>query len=409
MSARPLIPARSVRQAALGYEAPQYDTRAEISELSAGVVIAVYPVDHPANPMGQMLVDVQLNHGLPLLQRVPVGTFYVHQETAIATPRSSDRQPYTPKARNRIEGCVRDLRAGTKVLVGFVNANLRAPVVVCALPFNLQDAGAFPVARQAVDRFDDDGKLLAMTEVSSAHALMSEYPRAVDTYNGTRLERDNRGNLHVQTTNDQESVFPGDNGIPAAPKPEGNIGFSTRGARRGIQGRITGEHPTTGETNSDGSIRDETANAKIGNLIARLRSKVGRYYVSTRGSGDARVYLENDDRSYLALKGGAAEMHGDGKGVIDADDVRLGNASAPYEIVLWPQLNELMDLLTQIFDAHGHTEVTSGSSVSGPPDAFQNAIWMARGDECKADHVKSVKDQGATPSPQDDPNGEGGG
>jgi hypothetical protein len=234
---------------------------------------------------------------------------------------------------------------------------------------------------------------------------MAEYPCAVDTYNGTRIERDNRGNLHVQTTIDHAPVFPGHNGIPASPDPQGNIGLSTRGAAEGRVGITTGKHPETGEAGA-GSIRLETAEATVGNLIARLRSETGRFWASTRNSGDGRLYLEDKERSYLACRAnGNAEVHGDTKAVLDADDVRLGNESAPYEIVLWPQLNVLMLLLTALFDAHVHTGVQRGGSVTDAPTTKQNPIWSGQGDQCKADHVKSVKTEGATPHVEDDPDG----
>lgn len=405
----PLIHVGDIRQAGLGREEPEHDEREQMFETVVGVVTAVYPIDHPKNSMGQTCVDVLHSEGLAPWRMVPLGAAHAHGETDVAIPFSRRRQPYAAKARNQMEGAVYDVRPGTRVLVGFPTGDLRAPVIVGTLKFNRQGEGGFPREQAGVDRFDDDGKLLAMAATSPLDSARSEYPRAVDTYNGTRLERDNRGNFHVQTTNDRASVFPGHNGIPAAPAPEGNIGMSTRGARRGIQGRITGKHPTTGETNDDGSIRDETAGAKIGNLIRRAISTIGQIYDSTRGSGDGRMYFEDKERSYVSLTAdGKAEVHADSRVTLDSDEVCLGNASPPYHAVLWEPLDEIITQLCEVFDLHAHSEVTSGNSVSGPPTTFQGSIWQIRRTECESDHVRLVKDEGATPHTRDDPNGEGG-
>ncbi len=399
---RPLIPLASVIQAGLGREEPEYDDRDGIAEEVVGVITAVYPIDHPENGLGQTLVDVQVGHLLPAWKRVPLGATHAHGETERYVENSRRRQPYDPKERNQMEGAVYDVRPGTRVLVRFPSKDLRSPTIVGILKYNRQGKGGFPAEKQGVDRWKD-GKLLDMVEVNPLDSARAEYPRAVDTYNGTRLERDNRGNFSVQTTIDRASVFPGHNGIPAAPDPEGNIALSTRGARVGNVGITTGKHPLT-DDDSRGSIRFETAKALVGDLIARLRSGSGRFFVSTKGSDDGRVFLVDKDGDYVALRAnGNAELHGESKAVLDSDDVRLGHDGAPYEIVLWPQLDIIMTQLCNVFDSHGHTEVESGSSVSGPPNNFQTVIWERQREDCRADGVKADKSPSASPEQEEDP------
>lgn len=402
---RSLIPAHGVKTAGMGREEPQYDPRQRINETVVAVVARVYPVGHPDNELGQTAADLVFSHSLPPALRVPLSGDHAHQETGIATPDSANRQPYAPKGKNRIEGRAADVRPGTKVLVTFINGDLRSPVIIGKLRFNEQgDGGKAELA--TIDVFGTNGKQLDLSVINPLDSAMAEYPRDIDGLNGSRRVIDNRGNYHIQTSDDVDPVFPGHNGIPAAPKPEGNYGVSTRGARVGNIGLLTGKSDVTGQ-DSRGTIRLETAKALVGDLIARLHSKSGRLFISTEGSDAGTVYVQDKQGSYVALRAnGVAEMHGETKGVIDADDVRLGHANAPFEIVLWPQLDEIVTDLCSVFDGHGHTEVESGNSVSGPPNNFQSIVWLRRRTECRADGVYADKSPSASPEKETDPDGD---
>ncbi|MGH7859772.1 MAG: hypothetical protein ACREQY_20785, partial [Candidatus Binatia bacterium] len=300
----PLIDPATVRESGLGVLREQRDVRNQTVEGTRGVVIRVYPVGHPENRLGQTLVDVHLSYLLPILKGVPVALSHAHQETPVATPRTKFRQPYPPKARNRMEGEASDLRPGTFVWVQFMNADLREPIVTAVMPYNRQGEEPFPVEKQVTFRFAGADDVEAV-ECFPLNSSMEEYPRSVRVYNGTRREIDNRGNLLYQTTIDREPVFLGDNGIPAAPLPEGSEVHSTKGARLGNQGRFTGRHPVTGETNEHGSIVDESLEALIGSHIRRiLANEVGNYVREIVGNAVGKSTItvkENGDGSYSAL------------------------------------------------------------------------------------------------------------
>lgn len=404
---RPLIAIADVRQSGMPRVTAEHDDTADrLFETVLGVVVDVYPIDHPQNDMGQMLVDVQPLHWAPMLRRVPLAVGYAHGETHVATANTRDRQPYAPKARNQMDGTTYDVRPGTRVQVAFISGDLAAPIVVGIVKFNRQGELDAPTERQGIDRFGDDGHF-AMVEGNPLDSAMSEYPRHRDTYNGTSREVDNRGNYTVQTSTDQEPVHPGHNGIDTSPDPQGNILHSSRGAKVGRQGRLTGKHPITGEA-GDGTIRDETLGATKGSWVARLASTIGRLWFSTRGSGDGRVYLENDDRSYVSLKGETASLHAKAKAFLDAAEVCLGNADPQYHAVLWEPLREMLFTFITDYDGHMHTGVESGSDNSGPPAIGFLPKWLLQfqlGTTFESDHVRLVKSEAASPTFETDPDG----
>ena len=404
---RPLLEVGSIRQAGLGIEAPELDDSAVMHESVVAVVVGVYPIGHPENTYGQMLVDVQPIHQHAVWKKIPVATGYAHGETAKAVPNSRRRQPYDPKPRNQMEGVSYDLRPGTRVKIGYPSGDRYAPMVIGCLKFMQQGSQEAPVEQMGADYVDDTGHF-AMRAVRPLDSDMETYPRARDFFNGSGFERDNRGNIHFQTTTDRDPVFPGHNDVPKSPAPQGNFSVSTRGAAMGRQGRVTGKHPITGEA-GDGSIRDETIDATNGCYIARLRSKKGRYWVSTRGSDDGRVYLEDKERSYVAMRAnGVADLYGAQKAVMNAAKVCLGNDDPQYHAILWEKLNEWMDLMIQFYDAHTHTEVQTGDGTSGPPSIGIRTFWQTlylSGDAYKSDNVKLVKAEGPTPHHESDPDG----
>ncbi len=417
---RPLLDADTLVQAALGAAMEALPIGPRTMDGVKAVVVNVYPVGHSENRLGQTLVDVQPLTDMPMLPRVPICLPHAHQETMEALEHTARRQPFAPKARNRMEGSARDLRPGTMVWVQFLGGSLHDPVVVSTMKYGQQGAGAFPLERQVVDRIQDDGSLVdeethpldSAIDRSDPDHVTSSYPRSADVYNGVRVEVDNRGNRYVQTSIDRDPVFPGHNGIPASPAPEGNYGVSTRGARVGHQVFTSGRHPRFPDEPSqgrqgrrtidadDGTIRDSTRSS-IGNLIQRLRSTVGRYYLSTKGSGDGGVYLEDAHDNYFALIDGGAELHGAEQVVLDSAAVKLGSGEAALHAVLWEQLVECLQALVDIYDQHTHP-----TAVPGPPSVptqKQGSTFAGQKETFKSEVVTLDKDAAASPSPQDDP------
>ncbi|MGH7855835.1 MAG: hypothetical protein ACREQY_00780, partial [Candidatus Binatia bacterium] len=160
--------------------------------------------------------------------------------------------------------------------------------------------------------------------------------------------------------------------------------------------------------NVDGTVRDQVEST-IGNLIKRVKSAVGRFWVSTAGSGDGRLYIETGEegaeRNYLSLDSlqRIAEMHGIEKAVLDSALVKLGNRDAPDNIVLWPQLDVVLQLILQAHDGHGHTNVQNGGGTSGPPTVMLKPIWIAEGPECRSDVAFALKSPAPDPEYQTDP------
>jgi hypothetical protein len=406
-----------VRQTGLGRvveEMPLQGT-GRTHDIVKAVVVKAYPVGHPENLMGQTLYDVQPLEDLPIFQRIVAATPYAHEETEIAVPWSRHRQPYAPRARSRMEGSVRDYRPGTFVLLQFLDGDFYEPVIIAAMKFGRQGAAGALVERVAVDDFDENGLTARQEYPLDSH--VNGYPRATDGYNGTRWVIDNRGNWRLQTCVDRAPIFPGHNGIPASPDPEGKLILSTRGAKVGTLAFVTGKHPTAEEdadspgrqmrrtvSATDGTIRDATA-SDIGNMIRRLRSAVGRIWESTRESGDGRYYVERED-GYLALTSGRAELHCDDMVVLDGPKIRLGGAEAPYEITLWPQLIDLLDALAQVFDTHTHSYLPGpggATQTAVPTQADQASTVSSMKDACKAAEVMADQTPPTNPTWQMDP------
>jgi hypothetical protein len=409
MTVYPLIDPDDVYQTGLGTPMRQPPVHRRAVDGVKAVVIRVFPVGHPENRLGQTLVDAQPMAELPMLFRVPVCLPHAHQETEVALPRSPRRQPYDPKKVNRIEGSARDLRPGTYVWIQFLGGSLHDPVVVATMKPNRQ--GERPGERQCVDRIGTDGAL-ARAEVVPLDSDLEEYPRSVDVFNGCRDEIDNRGNRYIQTSTDRDPVHPGHNGIPRSPDPQGNYGVSTRGAVDGHISFTSGKDPDTGDDSRgrhvrrsvdalDGSIRDSTRST-IGNIIRGLRSGSGRIWESTRGSGDGRIYHEDNQDNYLAL-GPRAELHSEEAAVLDGPEVHLGHYGAEYGVVLWPQLVEVLAAIFVIFDEHRHDGVETGDGTTAPPTTQQSPTWISRADECRSNVVTADKDPSPNPTFQDDP------
>jgi len=410
----PLIAIDDVRQAGLGRRVEQRPATRQTFESVKGVVTAVYPPDHPDNRLGQTLVDVQPLADLPQLFRVPLGAAHAHRDTDPAAPASARRQPFAARARNTIEGSVRDVRPGTYVWIQFAHGGLYDPVAVVAMQPRQTDArpGA---AAEFVDTVTQAGDV-EWTALSPLQAGRQEYPRALEVYNGVRVLVDNRGNRIVQTSCDRVPVWPGHNGIPKSPAPQGSYLVSTRGAVVGHLVLVTGKHPRTGEASrgrqgrlvleaEDGTIRDETRDAGKGSFIRRLRSTVGRLWESTKGSDDGRCYREAADGSYEALGDGVAELYGDREAVVQATEVYLGGPSAGGNAVTHAELADAVGQILQLIDTHTHTGVQTGAGTSGTPIVPLSPLWNGLSETFKAQNVHLDTANSPQARRQDDPDG----
>jgi len=389
-----------------------------------GCVIAVYPVGHESNPSGQTLVDVQPSNGLPVLYRVASARGHAHEETEKQAPRSNRRNVTEPKERNRMEGSSSDVRPGTFVWVTFLGGKVTQPVITATLGFNQQEdrvkeEGTYS---PSVDRIEADGTVKAGS-TRPLDSGMSDYPRSVTSYNGCRDEVDNRGSRYIQTSTDRKPVWKESNQIKDTPDPEGNYGVSTRGAvvgnirfttgraekkesdgqggvrtfaAEGDDEKHTGRMERVAMQADDGTIRDET-DSKVGAIVHKSS---GRAWTKA-----ASVYMEGN-RAYVKLTGDA-DIYGD-TGTMNNGTVKLGGPGMSDEIVLWPQLCDLLESLFAIFDAHTHeyipgtedpvqtkkTETPQGPTFSGGKESFKAGDVFAG--------------QSASPSAKhaDDPDGE---
>lgn len=416
----PLIRHTDVHTSALGEPTAQMPAGVRTYEPTKAVVMRVYPPGHPQNRLGQTLVDLQPLADLPMLFKVPVCLSYAHAETEPVDEtgpyQTTRRQAYAAKPRNRVEGSSYDLRQGTYVWVQFLGGSLHDPVVVATMKPNRQD-GDFPAVRQRVDRINAEGAL-APRKVVPLDADVAEYPRHRDAYNGVSVEIDNEGSYHIDTSTDRQPVFPGDGDIPASPEPKGNYGVSTRGARVGHQVFTTGKDPDTDDASAgrhvrqslaatDGTIRDETRSTR-GDIIHLAKEGLGRLWNAAKGSAGWH-YLEDRVRSYLDLNGqGTATLHGKSKAVLDAPSVHLGSQSAGDNVVLWPQLNDLLQQIWLKIDTHVHVGVQTGAGQTGiplPAPLPFAAQWATGAPDCRSDVVFAEKSSGSSPNPREDPDG----
>lgn len=407
---RSLIDPLSVRQSGLGRTFEELPTTVRMNEATRGVVIAVYPPGHPENPdLGQTLVDVQPTDGDRILYKVPLCTPHAHQDTPVEAPFSSQRQPYAPRARHRLEGSSRDVRWGSFVLVTYLGGLASEPIAIAGMRFDQRAHPAPEADREFLDDLDGDG--VVDRDGQGLDADLAQYPRWIERYNGVTWLVDNRGNVRIQT-GARERVFPGHGGIPASGDPQGNVVVSTRGTPDGRLAFISGDHPRAKESSdarqrrtvlggTHGAIRDETRDAANGSWSARLRSKIGRFFASTRGSDDGRVYLEGPGRGYLAVTEDRTELHGD-KAVLDGE-VYLGHANASGNAVTHAELDQAIQMILQQIDLHTHTGVETGEGTSGPPSAPITPIYLPLAETFKAQGVHLDPTHSASPSFQEDP------
>jgi hypothetical protein len=410
-----LIDPDGVRQSGLGDVVPQQPVTTRVNELVKATVLRVYPIGHPANRLGQTVVDLEPLEDLPVLHHVPSALGHAHQETDREAPDSVRRQPYDPKVKNRIDGVSHDVRPGTQVWVQFQGGSLYDPVIVGVANFNGGDGNG---ERLHVDRYGDDGEPEDDGDGGAGlDSDMGAYPRSVTRFNGAHRVIDNRGNVYVRTSTDREPVFPGHNGIDAVPTPQGNYGVSTRGAMVGNVGVDTGKAAGAGDDETsvgrmwrrshgaeDGSIVDETRDSKIGSIIKRIKSTVGRLWFSTEGSGDGRVYLENAKRHYVAMDDDGAEVHGK-RVVLDGDNIYLGSGEVASNVVTHQELDLVVVQIMSMVDRHVHSGVETGEGISGPPTpaTLFELAWSTSAQQCKAEGVFIAPSHTASPEPQDDP------
>jgi hypothetical protein len=370
-------------------------------------VTAVYPVGHTGNASGQTVCDVLPSGGLPTMYRVPIAHGHAHEETETAAPLTPRRNPNDPKPRNRMQGSSFDVRPGTFVWVTFLGGSIFSPVITATLGYDQKTKGDEPgVYAPSVDTIGEDGSVTAETR-TPFDSHMRDYPRRVESYNGCRDEVDNTGSRYIQTSTDREPVFKAHNDIEDSPTPAGNYGVSTRGSvvgnirfttgrapasdgNGGVQARSGDDEAHVGRMErvaiqaDDGTIRDET-DSKVGAIVHKSSG-----IAWTKG---ASVYMEGN-RAYLKLTGDA-DVYGD-TGVMNNGTVKLGGPGMSDEIVLWPQLCQVLDAVFKAIDAHIHDGVTSGPDTTGNPVTPVSPIFDGGKDSFKAADV--LAGQSASPS-----------
>jgi hypothetical protein len=107
------------------------------------------------------------------------------------------------------------------------------------------------------------------------------------------------------------------------------------------------------------------------------------------------------DRAYVKLTGDA-DIYGD-TGTINTGTVKLGGPGMGDEIVLWPQLCQVIEALCQLYDQHRHGGVQSGTSFTDAPIAKQTPIFEAGKDSFKAADVLAGPSASPQSAAQDDP------
>jgi len=435
--AYPLINPRSVQQCGMGVPDIEKPATSQTLVGTKASVVRVYPVGHKGNPSGQLLADVIPLRTYPLLYGVPVVHMGAHEETDQATAFSTNRNATDPKPRNKMQGAASDLRPGTLVWVTFLGGSLLEPIITATFGFDQGgDKGTqADTYAPSVDVVQPDGTVKpdtrrpldsAMSEDDQGN-VTSDYPKHVSSYYGEREEVANTGSRFIQTSTDREPVWTGAHDIPAAPKPAGNYGVSTRGAVVGnvrfttgravstdSQGRVAvrsgddeshvGRQERASLNADDGTIRDDTA-SKIGNIIARIRSG-GRYYVSARGGKDGVIYHEAAGGAYTLLDGNA-DIYAD-TATLNSSTVKLGGPGMGDEIVLWPQLVQVLATLCKEFDTHLHTGVQTGTGSTNTAKASgfdQSSILSSGENSFKASDVFAGQSASPQANKQDDPDG----
>ncbi|HXF76358.1 MAG TPA: hypothetical protein VNN13_09725 [Methylomirabilota bacterium] len=350
-----------------------------------GVVVNVLPPDSEDNGQGQLLCDVRLVDDGYTLFHVAVLSPAFHQDTDPERPMA--RQAVPSRSRNIYDGESFSPQVGDIVLVQFIGPpgpNREAVITgffgvsMQSLPHGRRSGkdNIFPREAQAVTVFDQDGHPIEEFR-SRLHATESEQPRYTRIQNGSAFEIDNRGNINLQSTINREPIqkeryshysFTSLKPTDPTPPPEGNIMLSTRGARRGNIGLVTGKIETTrltrpliameagvervheivirdevDEANEEGNILLQTTGAKIGDILAAVRAK------------------ENNQK-------------------IGNGFVRLGTADAVHPAVLG---DYLLDWIVRQVLTHRHTGVERGDGMTDPPimtepDILSDLVGVAR-------------------------------
>lgn len=298
-----------------GFRDPQSHAHPEesINWPVKGVIAAVYPSDHLNNGNGQMLCDVSLCDYDYTVFKVPVLSPSFHQDTN-ADNNTLARQRAKPRARNIFDGEFWTPSVGTICIMVFVgppgpqrSAYIigYAPVANQSLPHpNREKADKiYPREAQAVTVIKDGQPTEEFR--SRLHPTDAETPRRTMIQNGTAREIDNRGNYNVQTTINKEPIERErynnynykDPDITKTPDPEGNVVFSSRGAKKGNIAFVTGRlkvkpNKEIGEeieeTNEEGNHLRHSSFAEQGNITDDLRdAKQGSYSLFT-GKGNAK-------------------------------------------------------------------------------------------------------------------------
>ena len=341
-----------------------------------GSIIAVYPTDDENHSQGQVLCDVVCFDMERTLLRVPVLSPAFHQDTDPSDLRG--RQNLPPRERNIYDGEGWIPAVGTLCVVMWVGRPPNAePFISHFIPTNFQSLphpgrrkNIFPREAQAVTKFNSKGE--PEEELSSRlQPTEAEAPRYVRVQNGSAFEIDNRGNVTLQATINKEPIrkerYSGYHYekpmVETTPEPEGNVVLSTRGAKRGNIGLITGrlKSPSKSlivfqdgeqhvvpidETNEEGSILLKTVGAGQGDIDLEVRT-VNRQTGEVMGSGV----------------------------------VHLGSRTADHPAVLG---DRLLKWIADKLMSHTHGNVRPGGGRTGPPsltapDILSRMVFVEKG------------------------------
>jgi len=407
-----------------------------------GVVVNVLATDDPNNGQGQTLCDVSLIDYNYTLFRLQVFSPHFHQDTRPDAQLS--RQRAASRTRDIYDGESWTPRVGSICLVQFIGApgpqrdaviTAFGPVSNQALPHVNRDSdeSIYPREAQAVTVFDAAGNPKEEFR-SRLQPTQSESPRYTRVQNGSALEIDNRGNVNVQTTIAREPIEQeiyddykyGVARIETTPDPEGNIVLSTRGAKRGNIGLVTGKIATQRKTMQIVGANGEAVREIV--LVEELeeQSEEGNVHISTKSAKQGKVTIttqESENGTILIIDKGETSIKFDGEGNLEVDapeDVtvkakgnitaeadgnidanadgniaakaggnatiecggiaRVGTSGASHPVVLGDDLL-LWIITTLIF--HFHFGVENGRSVTGPsnilpPDILSGTVFVSK-------------------------------
>lgn len=375
------------------------------------VVVNVLATDDPNNLQGETLCDVQIIDGGYFLPRVAIYASSFHVDT---DPDDDvlGRQNRAMRQRNIYNGESWTPEVGSICIVMFIGPpgpNREAaimgfcPVSNQSLPHaeRKESENIFPKEAQAVTVFDPLTGDLKDEYRSRMQPTQKESPRYTRMQNGAAFEIDNRGNINLQSSNNREPIEREvyDNydyksaRIDKTPDPEGNIVLSTRGAKKGNIGLVTGKTESVRKTlpifNAEGGVETEIVlteellepNDEGNVLISTSGALQGRVKITTEETEDGVIVIIDKAGSTVTLAAnGNIIISAASNAIVSAGGLALIGAAGATHPAMWGDVF-LLWVLTNVMP-HFHVGVQSGNSVSGPssiipPLCFSTKVLVA--------------------------------